>query len=78
MIPIVTWPQANLYGMFLFPIGRIYTNVSVCVNQYVSRVFNVMKAIMDTLTVRASLRSEVAGADEVLDVSRILWKPLCS
>lgn len=49
-----------------------------CDNQYVSRVFNVVKAIMDTLTVRASLRSEVAGAEEVLDVSRIPWKPLCS
>jgi hypothetical protein len=76
MVLVVTWPQANLYGMFLFPIGRIYTNVSVNVSRV--PVFNVVKAIMDTLTVRASLRSEVVGAEEVLDVSRILWKPLCS
>ena len=30
-----------------------------------------------TLPVRVSIRSEVAGADEVLDISRVWWKPLC-
>lgn len=48
-----------------------------CVDQYVSRVSNAVKAIMDTLNVRASLRSEIAGVDEVLDVSRASWKPFC-
>jgi len=36
-----------------------------------------MKALMDTLTVRASLRSEMAAVDEVLDVSRLPLKPFC-
>ncbi|KAF8345312.1 hypothetical protein F5887DRAFT_221547 [Amanita rubescens] len=54
LIAFVTWPSANLYGMFLFPIGRIYTN-----------------ALMNTLTVRASLRSEMAGAEEVLDTNAV-------
>ena len=38
---------------------------------------NAVKAIMDTLNVRASLRSEIAEVDEVLDVSRTSWKPFC-
>ena len=34
----VTWPSANLYGMFLFPIGRIYTNVSKSINVFRERL----------------------------------------
>lgn len=78
-MPAVTWPQANLYGLFVFPIGRIYTNVSASINTFREclRVANAVKAIMDTLNVRASLRSEIAEVDEVLDVSRTSWKPFC-
>lgn len=50
-------PETNFYGMFAIPLGRIYTNVSVCFRVGLEQwIDGGQQTLMDTLLMREGLR----------------------
>ena len=79
LITFVIVPKTELYAMFVFPIGRIYTNVSVinvtnvcCTMTWTFFCLCVWKTLLDSLLTRDSIRTEMHNGYSVEAVSHLL------